>query len=76
MSSKKKANVSNLHEEPFADAIVRIVDAVGVATKPLPGQPTHGRGPGEAVFEAERRVQPQQDPGYQNPYLRRKIQSH
>ncbi len=51
---------------------MRIVDTVSVAAKPLPGQPAHGWGSGEAIFEAEDRLEAQQDPGYRkDPYLKR-----
>lgn len=41
---------SHVHYIP--DTVVWIVKTVGVATKPLPGQPTHGRSDGQPIFQA------------------------
>lgn len=59
--------VSHLHEEPLADAVVWVVLTVRVTAKPgmflkgtfltigydipLPGEPSHGWGPGEAIVQ-------------------------
>ena len=44
----------------LADAVVRVVDAVGVAAEPLPREPPHGRSASQAVVQAGRRTQQQQ----------------
>ena len=36
------------------DAVMRIVFAVSVASKPLPGQPAHRRCPGQPILQSQR----------------------
>ena len=44
-------HVRHLPEEVLADAELGVVVAVRVAAEPLPGQPAHGRGQGQAVVQ-------------------------
>jgi hypothetical protein len=60
-----------LHEESFTDAVVRVVDAVSVAPEPLPGQPAHRRGPGEAVFESGGQSEADKNQTYDPAWLKR-----
>eukprot|EP00958_Prasinococcus_capsulatus_P012861 scaffold1300_cov317-Prasinococcus_capsulatus_cf.AAC.7 len=39
--------IGRLLVQPLSDAIVRVCDAVNVASEELPGHPAHGRGGGE-----------------------------
>lgn len=41
------------------DAVVGVVFAVGIAPEPLPGEPSHGRRPGESVVQSRARAHQQ-----------------